>query len=195
LPLISYYTREGSSYLIELRLGEIRQLFNALDPSPFLEKDLNDAAETYIIQAVREFPLPTPLKLVFYLPEADLDEAQRILAKAIHNYFRYRKQSATQELQQILKQGRISLLIGLLFLCGCISLSKLVSLLHNDTVTPILTEGLLIIGWVAMWRPLEIFLYDWWPIRYKQRVFDKLSRIPIEVYMSSVSDPRSALND
>jgi hypothetical protein len=39
--MISYYTREGSSYLTELRLGEIRQLFNALDPSPFLEKDLN----------------------------------------------------------------------------------------------------------------------------------------------------------
>ena len=23
-------------------------------------------------------------------------------------------------------------------------------------------------GWVALWRPLEIFLYDWWPIRRKQ---------------------------
>jgi len=26
-------------------------------------------------------------------------------------------------------------------------------------------ESLLVGGAVAPWRPLEIFLYDWWPIR------------------------------
>ncbi len=181
--MITYYNREGLSYLIEIRLGQFRQLFNSLDPSPLLEKDLNNDVEAYIIQAMHEFSLSTPLKLVFYVPESDLDEAKQILSKAIHNYFSYRKQTANRELHQILRQGRISLLIGLLFLIICISMSKLVSLINNDTVTPILTEGLLIIGWVAMWRPLEIFLYDWWPIRYKQQVFDKLSGIPIEVHI------------
>jgi hypothetical protein len=29
----------------------------------------------------------------------------------------------------------------------------------------IIGEGMLIIGWVAMWRPLEIFLYEWVSIR------------------------------
>jgi hypothetical protein len=181
--LITYYNREGLSYLIEIRLGQFRQLFNSLDPSPLLEKDLNNDVEAYIIQAMNEFSLSTPLKLIFYVPELDLDEANEILPKAIHNYFSYRKQTANRELHQILRQGRISLLIGLLFLIICLSMSKLVSLLNNDTVTPILTEGLLIIGWVAMWRPLEIFLYDWWPIHYKQQVFDKLSCIPIEVHI------------
>jgi hypothetical protein len=180
--LTAYYKREGATYLIEIRLGKLWQLFNSLDPAPFLEKDLDDDAEAYITQATREFPLPTPLKLVFYLPEAALDEAQQILPRAIHNYFKYRKQMTTQTLHQILRQGRISFLIGLLFLTGCISISKLLNLLHNDTIIPILTEGLLIMGWVAMWRPLEIFLYDWWPIRHTQKVFDKLSQIPIEVH-------------
>jgi len=45
----------------------------------------------------------------------------------------------------------------------------------------ILDEGLLIIGWVALWRPLEIFLYDWWPIRRKQAVLRQLAVIPIDV--------------
>ena len=38
---------------------------------------------------------------------------------------------------------------------------------------------MLIAGWVAMWRPLEIFLYDWWPIRRRIRVLGKLSAMPI----------------
>jgi hypothetical protein len=36
-------------------------------------------------------------------------------------------------------------------------------------------------GWVAMWRPLEIFLYDWWPLARRQRMFDKLARARVSL--------------
>ncbi len=39
-------------------------------------------------------------------------------------------------------------------------------------------------GWVAMWRPLEIFLYDWWPIRAEARLFDRLSAMPVRLVYS-----------
>jgi hypothetical protein len=32
-----------------------------------------------------------------------------------------------------------------------------------------------------MWRPLEIFLYDWWPILGQQRLYDRLSRIAVRI--------------
>jgi hypothetical protein len=51
-------------------------------------------------------------------------------------------------------------------------------------VSEIVAEGLLIVGWVAMWRPLEIFLYEWWPTRRRCRGFDKLSRIRVIVRAS-----------
>lgn len=41
-------------------------------------------------------------------------------------------------------------------------------------------EGLYIVGWVAMWRPLEVFLYDWRPIRHRA-LYAKLARIPVIV--------------
>jgi hypothetical protein len=43
------------------------------------------------------------------------------------------------------------------------------------------TEGLLIVGWVALWRPLEVFLYEWWPIRQRQRRFQYIATMPMEV--------------
>lgn len=43
----------------------------------------------------------------------------------------------------------------------------------------------MISGWVAMWRPIQIFLYDWWPVRNLQRLYDKLSRAPIDVSPSA----------
>jgi hypothetical protein len=45
----------------------------------------------------------------------------------------------------------------------------------------ILHESLLIGGWVAMWRPLEVFLYDWWPIRAEARRFDQLATMPVRL--------------
>ncbi len=65
--LQSYYREEEGTYLIEIKLNQLQQVFNSLDPSPFLDRDLDDNAENYIINSVDEFPLNTPLKLVFYL--------------------------------------------------------------------------------------------------------------------------------
>ena len=35
----------------------------------------------------------------------------------------------------------------------------------NEVVARVLEESLIIVGWVANWRPIEIWLYDWLPIR------------------------------
>jgi hypothetical protein len=49
------------------------------------------------------------------------------------------------------------------------------------TWATIAREGLTIAGWVAMWRPMEIYLYDWWPLRRRGRIYAKLSHAPVEV--------------
>jgi hypothetical protein len=50
-----------------------------------------------------------------------------------------------------------------------------------STFGQVLHEGLAIAGWVAMWRPLEVFLYDWWPIRADARRFDRLATMPVRI--------------
>jgi hypothetical protein len=179
--IASYYKQEKNTYLIELELNNIYQLFNSFDPSPFLEKDLDDNAENYIVQSVSEFSLKTSLKLVLYLSENSVDKAIDILPDAIHHYFSYRKQNAEKELRAIFRLGRTSLTIGITFLFICITLSELIARFKNETLVRIFQEGLLILGWVAMWKPLEIFLYDWWSIYNRQKIFDKLSHIEIDI--------------
>ena len=179
--LQSYYREEEGTYLIEIKLNQLQQVFNSLDPSPFLDRDLDDNAENYIINSVDEFPLNTPLKLVFYLPSTEQNTARNLLPSALHNYFDYRQQGEQRKLRTIWRQGRISLIIGLSFLFVCLSLSELISRFGTDTFIHFLEEGLLISGWVALWRPLEIFLYEWWPVSHQQKIFAKLAYIPIEI--------------
>ena len=51
----------------------------------------------------------------------------------------------------------------------------------DSTAIDVFREGLIICGWVAMWRPIQIFLYDWWPILGERRLYDRLCRMPVQI--------------
>ncbi len=177
------YRREGGVYLIELRLATLQQLFNSLDPAPFHDKDLDPAAEEYIVNSAAEFPIKTPVKLLLHLPSAMCsEEASTDMPAAIHNYFAYRAEVTARQFSRVMAQGRTALLIGLGFLFFCIVAQQAIAAMGKEGLFwSIIEEGFLITGWVAMWHPVNLFLYEWWPIRHRQRLYNKLAIIPIEM--------------
>jgi hypothetical protein len=167
---------------IEIRLSRPQQLFNSLDPSPFHERDLDEDAESYLVDSADEYPLKTPLILIIHLPADQLQEgAVPDLAQAIHNYFAYRMNETRRRLKFFFRDGRIALVVALVFLLGCILLRQVALAVGQGVWVQIVDEGLYIVGWVAMWRPLEIFLYDWRPIWHRLRLFAKLATVPVVV--------------
>lgn len=167
---------------IQLNLRDINQLFNTIDPSPFPEKDLDRSAEDFILSWAQEFPLDEPLDLIVHLnkfPEGHY--AKHLVEEAIHNYFSYRARLNQMEFRRLMRQGRTSLVVGLSFLGLCLLTAQLFAAHQNDLLPNFIQQGVTIAGWVAMWRPMEIYLYEWWPLRHRGKVFDKLSHIPIEV--------------
>jgi len=101
---------------------------------------------------------------------------------AIHEFFRQRTLSASRRLSQLFRVGRTSLLIGVVFLTVAITLAGLVDrALGGSQMSALIRESMVIGGWVAMWRPLEIFLYDWWPILAERKLFDRLSVAPVRI--------------
>ena len=84
--------------IIEVRLAELRQLFNAIDPSPFRGRDLDLGAEAFIVGWARDLPAHSPLPLVVHLDRAagKADEAM-ILRDAIHEFFGQRAASTRSE--------------------------------------------------------------------------------------------------
>ena len=167
---------------IELNLREIDQLFNTMDPSPFHEKDLDHDAEEFIVSWAREFPRYEPVDLIIYLGKSpDGHNVQKLVEDAVHNYFRYRARLNQLEFKRLMKQGWTSLLVGVSFLGLCLLAIELVALHRTGALLNLLTQSLTIAGWVAMWRPMEIYLYDWWPLRRRGHIYTKLSQMPVEV--------------
>src|SRR4051794_38558992 len=152
--------------VIEVHVRELSQLFNSMDPSPFLEKDLDVDAEEFITGWARELPKEKPLALLVHLDQPAVRSREGpSLRDAVHGYFKHRSDLSTQRLHELLRLGRTSLVIGLAFLTTCLLIGDWVAhLLPDGRVAAIAREGLTIGGWVAMWRPMELFLYGWWPI-------------------------------
>jgi hypothetical protein len=59
-----------------------------------------------------------------------------------------------------------------------ISLSHLIGASPNP-VLDVVHEGLTVLGWVSMWKPLQIFLYEWWPIRRERRACRRLAEAEV----------------
>jgi len=177
--------------VIEVHVGELRQLFNAIDPSPFRDKDLDPRAEEFIVGWAKELPRDTTLALVVDLDrEAGLPDESVVLREAIHEFFSQRAQAYERRLRELFRVGRKSLLIGLVALASAIALGDfLAALMKGSRIGEIARESLTIGGWVSMWRPLEIFLYDWWPIRSEVRLSERLAAMPVRIRYANATGP------
>lgn len=166
---------------IELKIREIGQLFQSLDPLPFRERDLDAAVEEYVVAWAREQGGARPIRILIHLPaeEAEREEAGHI-ADATRNYFAYRAEVVGWELSELFRVGRASLAIGLMVLALCVVLgAEVSSRIGEGYVGRFFDEGLIILGWVANWRPIQIFLYDWWPLTGRRRLYERLARATI----------------
>lgn len=165
---------------IELNLNRLSQLFNSLDPSPFHERDLDRDAEEYIVGSAEEISRHRSFVLLIHLPQDQVPQGSASsLNEAIHNYFAYRKMHERRRLRLLFHDGRLALATGITFLFCCLLVRKFAISFEHNAASEILAEGMLIIGWVAMWRPLEIFLYEWLPIFRRCRILGKLSVMPV----------------
>jgi len=175
---------------IEVHVAELKQLFNAMDPSPFRERDLDPNAEEFIVGWAREAPRDAPLALLVRVNRgAGPPGEPAALRQAVGDYFSLRARATRRRLRELFRRGRISLLIGLLALAVLTSLGDFIARAMPGHVADLLHESLSIGGWVAMWRPMEVFLYDWWPIRAEARLYDRLSGMPVRIAYADVTKP------
>jgi hypothetical protein len=174
---------------ISLKLRDLAQLFNSMDPSPFIERDLDGDAEEFIVSSCRELAGAGDFELVVNLVNVPDPERAAHTEEAVRHYFASRAELKRREFRALLRRGRTSLIVGLLFLAACLALSGLAAKLSYQPVAGMVQTSLNIVGWVAMWRPLEIYLYDWWPLREEWQNLRRLARMKVRLVLPPAAKP------
>ena len=174
------YRREGSTYCIDLYFQDYSQLYDNRDPAPFIERDLDEEFIKYLMLCMEEIPENEQKKIVLKGPPVEKgSKAQEQFVEAFHRYFEHEIRFLQGQLKALFRQGRTSLFFGISFLIICLFLAT--KLIIGATLfQQIFREGLVIMGWVALWKPINIFLYEWWPHLRMRKIYKYLSKIKIE---------------
>jgi hypothetical protein len=185
--------RPSSAERIELRLDKPEHLFDPFDPLPLPTRDLSRAAEEFIVGWARDLPSRAPMIIALHVPVEFHDNLDpNAIQRAIAGHFQSRAERMRGDVRELLRIGQASLLIGLTVLAVCTGARQLIAGLLPDTpLSRFSLEGLVIFGWVANWRPIEIFLYDWWPIARRRRLFTRLAAATIEIVPEGADRERS----
>jgi len=120
--------------------------------------------------------------MTIFLPRSQISPGLAQAAKeAINKYCQFKIRQGSNEKTALRREGLKALRDGLVFLAICLFLSALFGKVVLPSEFPIryLSEGLLIFGWVSLWRPIEILVYDWWPYARNNRIYENIMDMEI----------------
>jgi hypothetical protein len=106
----------------------------------------------------------------------------------VHGHFERRAYALRCRRLELLRRGAKGFVIAIAFLVTMSALARLVAnTFGTQGWASVLREGLVIIGWVAMWMPVETFLYGWWPILGEERLSRRLQHADVQVVTSATT--------
>lgn len=183
---------------ITLHLDDIRYLF--ADPEP--GSGMFVSGIDYLYSEIKTYSWRDKFKVTIELPEERLAEGLAVRTRQqVKRYCHFKIEENHRELVALHRQGVASLWVGLAVLMVCVALAFAFTLVAQWGAGKILGALLQIVavlfaasaGWVALWQPAEIFLYDWWPFRQDMRTYRQIAEAEIAIRAAKAEDtPASA---
>ncbi len=171
------YRVEGADHVVDIQVGTIDRLFDNRDPAPFRERDLDPDLLEYLVAASEDLQR-VPMRLVLWFARPLPGNEVRA---ALKSHFEYELERIDRRRRQQRRIGQASLAIGLVLLVVLLSLAQFVDRLPLGRLHDPLHEGLVIISWVTMWRPIDTLVFDWIPLSRSRKLMQKLHDAPTEV--------------
>lgn len=168
----------GGTASVNIHVRDLAQMFNSLDPSPFWDRDLDRVAAEFIEDEFGEKRAADVWHLHIHAHEGAATASD--IQAAIEHYYERLEHSTRLGLREQVRIGELALLVGVAVFSICISLrGVLATALHG--LSRGLDEGLIVLGWIALWRPVEVLAYGWVPLYRKRRLYQRLARIQVSV--------------
>jgi hypothetical protein len=140
---------------------------------------LDDDVAEGLLERVAVLPRSAPVRLRVALISADV-ERQRIPA-VIHHHYAVLRERAEYRLERAMRAGRVSLIVGTVVLLAALGLAEALSRMTSGSLSSVAQEGLTIVGWVALWRPLDLLLFERLALRREIALYRRLEQMEIEL--------------
>ena len=171
------YDEKNKAYHVVVDLDTYRDVYSEWDYSPMVNRDLDDGLLDFLMDCSSEIGLKRNMVVDFFIPKDIVNkEREKKSIKGFHHYFFYRIRKIISERARKFKKLIILFVIGLLF----ISVANLLNLFIEDEFTiNLISEGLFIGAWVAMWEIFNTFFFHISDLNHKINHYKRLQQVPI----------------
>ncbi|GAB2831415.1 hypothetical protein ACFQ0P_08475 [Microbacterium insulae] len=161
--------------MIRVHLDDTRELFTAPEPDPFAGRFERESGAEQIVEQAGGRGMAAPLAVHVELDRPPTHPESQV-RDALDAYWRDETSRAKAARRRIWNRGLKELAVGALFLAGCLALSASLAAVTwpADWVGDFVTEGLVIIGWIALWHPVDMLLFEPWALTARLRALRRL---------------------
>ena len=174
---------------ITLSVNSIDQLFIAPPLNPFAKDEVELLGQPALMRVFKKMEPDSlrrqkKVRLTLLLPpdqiSTDLSERGQ---NALQRYGQAQIEDNRLRIKRTIWVGLRGFPLGLLFLGVCMGLSATfgsqVITFIPENINSLLAEGLVVIGWIALWNPVSAFIYDWVPFHRENQVYRKMMAMEI----------------
>lgn len=170
---------------IEIELAEAGRMFSLLGASPFQpDYDCITGIERLVEEVARLPDLgASGATVVLRIPPSETATGADEMRLAIG---RYARSHAEDDLRLADAKGREGIQTLRLSMTVVVAVILLVAAIDRiDGLSPflrsLLSSALVITGWVAVWRPLDLLLYEPWILRRQARILRAIEAMPVVI--------------
>lgn len=172
------YRIEDGAAIIDVRVPTVDRLFDNRDPAPFRNRDLDPGLVEYLVGAAHDLARVDELRLTLSVDEPCVPNE---IENGVRSHFEYELERGARRRREQVRTGWIALAVAAIAVLGLIGLAELVTRAMPGTLGSGIKEALVISGWVLMWRPVELLIYDGIPWRRERRALRALRDAAIEI--------------
>lgn len=182
LKSIYRYDQDKKTYHIDIQLDTYRDVYSEWDYSPLVNRDLDEDLLEYLMSCSYEIPRNREIVIDFFLPVHIYNvERENRSIEGIHNYFNYKIRQTNSERYRLIRSTILFFFIGTLLLILAIFSNRLIQMPLFEQV---ISEGLFIGAWVAIWEIFSIWFFQINGLIYKVKHYQRLQKSIIYYHYS-----------
>jgi hypothetical protein len=162
-----------------IRLSSIEQLFSEFDARPVAERTLSDDVRWSLLDEWERVRDTEPSHLTIYAPESDrASTGEDAVRTAIRTSLR-KASGPLRRIDPLSRHEKVAANIGIAVLLICVMVSTAMIQASNNVVVEGLSQGILLVGWVALWQPAARFVVEVFPHVFNRRRFAEFADIDV----------------
>lgn len=170
--------RAVSQAEVVLRTTDLSAIFHPFDPAPLETRTVSDIADSYILNAFKDLDNPSRVTMRVQLPTGD-STCCREVQEAFRKHFRESAAECRSELRDHFRDAIRSLAVSLVFALFVVLLAQWLADLAESRLLDKVASGLSLAAWVSLWKPTEMLIHDWRPLRRTVRMREQLAAMNV----------------